>query len=95
MKQCADKSPFTVPENYFEEFPMRLDNMIRRKPLKAGFAGNWIAVAAALAGIVLLAQVSLFLYDRYLERNNAEYELFLLSQLGTDVYYDYFLNSDE
>ena len=94
-KQHENRLPFTVPENYFEDFSARFDDLVQQKSPKPRRARLWISIAAAAIGLVLLAQISVLLYDHYLERNNAEYELFLLSQLEEDVYYGYFVNAYE
>ncbi len=94
-KQHSNRPPFTVPENYFEDFSERLDVLIMQKSSKRRHIRLWLSVAAALAGIVLITQVSLLVYNHYLERNDAEYELFLLSQWDTNAYYDYLLNLEE
>jgi hypothetical protein len=69
-EKLSNRNPFTVPENYFNEFPSRLDNRIREQNKINGrqrYIHVWkkYAAAAVILVIAIIAGNSVFRNSSY------------------------------
>ncbi|MDR1585455.1 MAG: hypothetical protein LBS07_04680 [Prevotellaceae bacterium] len=89
QKQMGNKLPFSVPDNYFEEFALEMDKQIAQKAPRK-FAKRWLyPAAAAFIGILFVGQV---FYSDYRKQEDfrENYETYILSQVGNaDMMYYY------
>lgn len=94
--KTGNKSPFTLPENYFDDFAGKMDELIAATPqdVKRFRLRPWMyGVAASLIGIVFLGQV--YLYENKNDNYAYEaYETYVLSQVNESSIIDYYLTSD-
>ena len=58
LKEIGNKQPFTVPENYFEDFSARIDAQLKPKTV-ALFrqTRTWLCVAAAVIGAIFVLNI--------------------------------------
>jgi hypothetical protein len=91
LKNAGKELPFTVPDNYFEDFPGRLrDRLSREHPVASSgrlvsLARPYLSVAAIIAGIVL---ITWFAYHQVnVSNRNVSLDNYELSDIV-----DYYLN---
>lgn len=97
LEEIDRKLPFSVPENYFENFAVRMDEQInttrteRRIPLYK----IWASVAAALVGVFVLSQVYFnFSTQKNIAKTKTEnYEQYVLSQVDEASLFDYYMEN--
>ena len=86
--EATKKLPFSVPENYFNDFSAKIDRQIAQKtPVKRRYL--WLYSAAAIfVGLLVVGQVFYSNYRQeaaYMEN----YETYVLSQVGNNAMYYY------
>lgn len=82
LDKIDKKLPFTVPENYFEDFAVRMESQIRGVTIEKRHrhTGPWrYAVAAIFAGILLAGTLYTTLFKTNSKSEN--YESYVLSQV--------------
>ncbi|MBN2767406.1 MAG: hypothetical protein JXR27_13640 [Paludibacteraceae bacterium] len=94
--EAGKKLPFTVPENYFENFASQMEAQVTIKPVSVfKIMRPWMYMAAMFLGVLFLSRVG---YNVYQEKSNTliadNYELYVLSQVDEAEIIDYYL-SDE
>ena len=83
LGNTGNRKPFSVPENYFEDFANQFESQITLKrvsPIK--LMRPWMYMAAMFLGIFALSR---FAYNYYSESKIAQaenYELYVLTQLN-------------
>lgn len=94
--KAGNKRPFTLPENYFDDFAGKMDELIAETPqeIKQRRIRPWMyGVAASLIGIIFLGQV--YLSENKNTNMAAEtYDTYILSQVDESSIIDYYLTSD-
>ena len=79
--------PFSVPQNYFEQFAAKMDMKIAQKTVHK--RQNWwiYSVAAVFVGMLVVGQL---FYSNYQQSLYTEdYETYVLSQVGNNAMYYY------
>lgn len=94
LNDSGKRIPFEVPENYFEDFAVRIGTMTTGKqvPVKR-MIKPWIYMAAMFTGLLLMGNVLLNVHKSRVNQQNEAYEVYLMSQLDESVYYDYYLST--
>ena len=96
IQKTGNKLPFTLPDNYFNEFAARMDALVAEMPQekKRFLLRPWMyGVAASLIGVVLLGQV--YLSNNKNQRLASEtYDSYILSQVNETSIIDYYLASE-
>lgn len=97
LQKIGNRTPFSVPENYFEQFSDNIFPFIaeqNRQPARILKLRQWFAAAAAIA---LLFSVGFMSYNSYKERqiseNQDNYETYLMSQIDDDNLMEYYFTS--
>ena len=93
--ETAKKLPFSVPENYFNDFAAEIDRQIAQKTIVPKRRNLWLysSAAAVFAGLLVVGQVFYSNYQQeaaYMEN----YETYVLSQLGSSAMYYYMDDMD-
>ena len=87
--ETAKKLPFSVPENYFNDFAAEIDRQITQKSILQRNRRLWLYSAAAVfVGLLAVGQVFYSNYQQeaaYMEN----YETYVLAQLGNSAMYYY------
>lgn len=82
LDKIDKKLPFTVPENYFEDFAARMELQVAGETLQPPHRRvlNWrVAVAAVFAGILLAGALYATIFKNASKSDN--YESYVLSQV--------------
>jgi hypothetical protein len=83
LSNTGNRKPFSVPDNYFEDFASQFESQITLKrvsPIK--LMRPWMYMAAMFLGIFALSRLA---YNYYSESKIAQaenYELYVLTQLN-------------
>jgi len=93
IDELSRELPFSVPENYFNQFALQLEEQIGFKhsivPRKIR---QWMYVAAMFIGIMIMGQVFYMVNQNIATRNAQNYESYVLSQVDensiADLYVD-------
>ena len=91
LDEIGNKIPFSVPENYFEQFAVQMDDQmgVATIPVKR-MLKPWMYMAAMFVGVLLLAQVVYSVYNNNKAKNEM-FELYVLSQMDdshmADIYF--------
>jgi len=99
LEDIGNRKPFTVPENYFDDFGARLQSQLELQPQAEPVKSNkiirpWMYMAAMFTGILLMVSVVTSYYNRKLIAKNENYELYVISQLNDDMFYEYYINDN-
>jgi len=95
FENTSRKLPFTVPENYFEEFAAGIDQAIARKPAKKVISiRSWLYIAAMLTGLIVMSKAGYNIYVNHKITNSENYELYVISQLHEDEVMDLYLANE-
>ena len=94
LDETDKKLPFSVPENYFNNFSAEMDSMIAMKnQTSVRKLRPWMyAVAVSVIGIVTLTQVY-FTSLKQTANKVENYESYVLSQVDEDTMIDYYIET--
>jgi hypothetical protein len=85
--------PFTVPENYFEQFALQIDQQIGYKVSSRRFVKSWMYFAAMFVGLFLVGGEMFYSANqRNTAKNSENYESYVLSQVSESTVMDYYVN---
>ena len=93
IEEISKELPFSVPENYFNQFALRIEEQIGYK--KSGFRigiKRWMYMAAMFVGILILTQVFYTINQNTVTRNADNYESYVLSQVDENSMVDVYLD---
>lgn len=96
FEKADNKLPFTVPENYFEDFALQMDAQLTVKPVSViKLLRPWMYFAAMFLGVLFLSRIG---YNVYQDKNNTllaeNYDLYILSQVDEAEIIDYYLTEE-
>lgn len=95
LKEIGNRNPFTVPENYFEDFAQQMKQITVTPKINARFGlATWMYVAATVMGIFVLVN---FFYKIHQDNllNNENYDLYVMSQTDDMAIADYYLTTED
>ena len=97
LNEIGNKIPFTVPENYFEQFALNIESQTGEvaKPVFKQILKSWMYMAAAFIGVLLFARVAFSIYNTSQDKINENYEIYVMSQLDESVVYDYYTTNND
>ena len=84
--------PFTVPENYFEQFALQMDRHIGLKKLNHQFIKSWMYIAAMFVGLFIVGEIFYSVNQRDIAKNSENYESYILSQVDESSVMDCYVN---
>lgn len=89
FENAGTKLPFTVPENYFEDFATQFDRTIGVKPAPKLMFRTWMyAAAAVIVGFALLTPLMYHNAPHSSATPTDNYESYVLSQVDENVVID-------
>lgn len=95
LESIGNRNPFSVPDNYFENFALAMDGHIASKQVSAKrIIMPWMYLAAMFVGVFILGNIFFNIYQSN-QRDSAElYEMYVTSQLNVSAHTEYYWNSD-
>ena len=97
FEEIGKELPFSVPENYFEQFAAQIDQQIGYKSVgtRRLFRSWMYAVAAVFVGIMVLTPVFYTTSNqRQIARNTDNYESYVLSQVDEAALLDCYVDDN-
>lgn len=92
LSDVSNRKPFSVPDNYFEDFANQFESQITLKPVATiKLVRPWMYMAAMFLGVFALSRIAFTYYAESKTAQAENYELYVLSQLNnveTIGYYD-------
>jgi len=74
--------PFSVPENYFNQFALQIEEQIGfKRSIIRKVVRPWMYMAAMFVGILIMGQVFYTVNRNNVTRNAENYESYVLSQV--------------
>jgi len=97
LKETGNRNPFTVPENYFENFAVEIDTKIGKDRLSVKkLLKPWLYLAAMFVGLFLMGNVFYAVYQNNRKMDADLYEMYVMSQIDQTVVLDYYpVESDD
>ena len=90
LSKMDRKLPFSVPENYFENFAVQLDEQTTIKPVvRFKIVRSWMYVAAVFVGVLIVSQVAYSSFKINKINNQESYDAYVLSQVDELAVMDY------
>lgn len=87
--------PFTVPDNYFDEFALGIEEQIGSKhPPIRKMMKTWVYMAAMFIGIFVMGNIFYSVYQKRFAEKNEMMEMYILSQVNESSIFDYYLSQD-
>jgi hypothetical protein len=93
IEGISKELPFSVPENYFEQFALQMEDRIGfKKSIIRKALRPWMYIAAMFIGIMIMGQIFYTVNKNNATRNAEKYESYVLSQVDenslADLYVD-------
>ena len=94
LDEIGKELPFGVPDNYFEQFAVQMDEKIGFQSafVTKKFIRPWMYMAAMFVGVLLMGQVFYNIYQNNTIQNAENYELYVLSQVDETALIDYYVD---
>jgi len=93
IDEISKELPFTVPENYFEQFALRLEDQIGyKKSYILKTYRTWMYMVAMFVGILVMGQVFYTVNKNNVAKNTENYESYVLSQVDESSLADFYVN---
>jgi len=95
LDETGNRLPFSVPENYFEEFALKIESQTipatvsLRKMIKP-----WLYLAAMFVGIIVIGKTFYSVHSNNVAKNSENYELYVVSQVDESLVYDNYVNDE-
>ena len=94
FEEIGNEIPFSVPENYFDEFALKIEKQIKEKqaPVRH-FIRPWMYIAATFIGIFVIGQVFYTVNQNKATVTADNYESYVLSQVDETALMDYYVDN--
>ncbi len=91
IHEIGNRKPFTVPENYFEDFANQFEAQIALKPVSPfKLLRPWIYMAAMFLGVFFMSRLVYTAYNDNKTANAENYELYVMTQVNDVENLEYF-----
>lgn len=96
LDQVGNKLPFSVPENYFEDFANQIDaqTQIKQVPI-IRLIRPWLYMVAMFVGVFMIGR---FAYSSFQNKEillTENYDMYVLSQIDENELVEYYLANEE
>lgn len=82
LEDIGNRKPFSVPDNYFEQFAAEFESQISLKPVSPfRILRPWMYMAAMFLGVFFLSRIVYTVYTDNKLAKTENYELYVLSQI--------------
>lgn len=93
LKETGNRIPFSVPENYFNNFAAEMDAKIATEKISViKLIKPWLYMAAMFVGVFILGNVFYDFYQNNKKIDDDLYELYVMSQIDQTVELDFYQN---
>jgi hypothetical protein len=92
FEQAGNKLPFSVPEDYFNQFALRIEDQIGYRKTHLHFLRSWMYMAAMFVGILVMSGIFYTKYQRNSLKNSENYESYVMAQVDETAVVDYYVN---
>lgn len=93
LDEIGRELPFTVPENYFNEFASQFEEKIVVKPrFSMRSLKPWMYMAAMFVGIFVISHVFFLMNNGNTVTSTDNYESYVLSQVDESYMLDYYVD---
>ena len=90
LEEIGKELPFSVPENYFDQFASQLEDQIGIKHVLVKHVFKpWMYMAAMFLGLLMMGSVFYTVYQNSSTKNAENYESYVLSQVDEASMLDY------
>ena len=91
LKKTGSRVPFTVPDNYFQDFAADIHVRISSEsvPIKK-MIKPWMYMAAMFVGFFILANVLYSIFQGQHKLDDEMYEMYVMSQMDDTILFDYY-----
>lgn len=96
LDEIGNKLPFTVPENYFENFALQLEDQVMLKPVPAfRLLRPWMYMAAMFLGIFFMSRIIYTVYEDNKALVAENYDLYVMSQVDETEIMVYYMGEEK
>jgi len=92
LEEIDKDLPFSIPENYFNQFANQMDKQIGYVSSHQRFLKPWMYMAAMFVGIFILSGVFYNTHQRNLARNSENYDSYVMAQVDEAAVLDYYVS---
>lgn len=93
LEEIGKELPFSVPENYFDQFASQFAEQIGYKQSSIHrHIKPWMYMAATFVGILMMGQVFYTVYQNNTLKNADNYESYVLSQVDETALIDCYVD---
>lgn len=94
LEEISKELPFSVPENYFEQFALQIEDQIGfKKSFIRKVMRPWMYMAAMFVGILIMGQVFYTINQNNASRTAENYETYVLSQVDENSLADFYVTN--
>jgi len=91
LNEIGNRNPFSVPENYFENFANQFEAQIALKPVSPfKLLRPWMYMAAMFLGVFFMSRIVYTVYADNKIADAENYELYVMSQVNDVENLEYF-----
>ena len=92
LEKVGKELPFSVPENYFNQFALQFEEQIGYKQTNNRRVFKvWMSIAAMFVGVLIMGQVFYSNHQNNLAQNTENYENYVLTQVDENSLLDYYV----
>lgn len=92
IEEIGKELPFSVPENYFDQFALQIEKQIGYKKPHQRFLKSWMYIAAMFVGILVMGEIFYSTNQRNIAKNSENYESYVMAQVDETAVVDYYVN---
>ncbi len=93
LNEIGNRIPFSVPENYFQDFANQFDAQISVKPVAPlKLLRPWMYMAAMFLGVFFMSRIIYTVYNDNKIAATENYELYVMTQVNDVENLQYFDN---
>jgi len=93
FEKIGNELPFSVPENYFNQFALQMEDQIGYKQVVVNrkILKSWMFMAAMFVGVFIMGEIFYTTHQNNLAKNADNYETYVLSQVDETSLVDYYV----
>ncbi len=93
LEEIGKELPFSVPDNYFEQFALQVEDRIGfKKSFIQKVMRPWMYMAAMFVGILIMGQIFYTINQNNVSRTAENYETYVLSQVDENSLADFYVS---
>lgn len=96
LDDIGNKLPFSVPENYFEDFAQQINEQTQIKTVPViRLIRPWIYMVAMFVAVVFIGRLAYGTFQKKEVLLTENYDMYILSQIDENEIVDYYLTNLE